>query len=52
VSASYLKTIGGIVPGSLQLTFEQDALQTPQDTTDITTVVKGVIAAEEGAIAQ
>ena len=52
MSASYLKTIGGIVPGSLQLTFEQDALQTPKDTTDITTVVKGVIAAEEGAIAQ
>lgn len=50
--ANRIKTIGGKVPGSLQLTFEQAALQTPEDTTDIETVTRGVIAAEEGAIAQ
>jgi len=50
--ANRIKTIGGKVPGSLQLTFEQAALQTPDDTTDIETVTRGVIAAEEGAIAQ
>lgn len=50
--ANRIKTIGGIVPGSLQLTFEQKALQTPADTTDIETVICGVIEAEEAAINQ
>lgn len=50
--ASRIKTIGGQVPGSLQLTMEQEKMQTPADTTDIETVIRGVIAAEEGAIAQ
>jgi bacterioferritin len=50
--ANRIKTIGGSVPGSKQLTLEQDFLQPPADTTDIETVVRGVIAAEEAAIAQ
>jgi bacterioferritin len=50
--ASRIKTIGGQVPGSLELTMEQEKMRTPADTTDIETVIRGVIAAEEGAIAQ
>ncbi len=50
--ANRIKTIGGHVPGSLQLTMDQEKMQTPTDTTDIETVIRGVIAAEEGAIAQ
>jgi bacterioferritin len=50
--ANRIKTIGGSVPGSMQLTLEQKSMQTPSDTTDIETVIKGVIDAEESAIAQ
>ncbi len=50
--ANRIKTIGGIVPGSLKLTLEQEALQPPDDTTDIESVIRGVIWAEEAAIAQ
>jgi len=50
--ANRIKTIGGLVPGSQALTWNQSMLQPPADTTDIETVVKGVIAAEEAAIAQ
>jgi bacterioferritin len=50
--ANRIKTIGGTVPGSLQLAMDQQFLQTPSDTTDIRTVIEGVIEAEEGAIAQ
>lgn len=50
--AARIKTIGGIVPGSLDLPRGQRALQPRKDTTDIVAVIKGVIAAEEAAIAQ
>ncbi|HOC43662.1 MAG TPA: ferritin-like domain-containing protein [Thermoanaerobaculales bacterium] len=50
--ARRIKTVGGIVPGSMQLTLEQKSLQPPADTTDIGHVIRGVIAAEEAAIAQ
>jgi bacterioferritin len=50
--ANRIKTIGGRVPGSIDLTLNQEKMQTPEDTTDIETVIRGVIAAEEGAIAQ
>jgi len=50
--ANRIKTIGGVVPSSLQLTMEQTAMQSPEDSTDIETVIRGVIAAEESAIAQ
>jgi len=50
--AARIKTIGGVVPGSLALPRSQKFLQPPKETTDIVAVIKGVIAAEEGAIAQ
>lgn len=50
--ARRIKTIGGAVPSSLELVFDQSFLATPADTTDIKTVIKGVIKAEEAAIAQ
>lgn len=50
--ATRIKTIGGVVPGSLDLPRTQKFLQPTKDTTDIVAVIKGVIAAEEGAIAQ
>lgn len=50
--ANRIKTIGGVVPSSLELTMEQRFMQSPEDSTDIETVIKGVIEAEESAIAQ
>jgi bacterioferritin len=50
--ASRVKVIGGVVPGSLSLVREQKYLQPPSDTTDVVAVIKGVIEAEEAAIAQ
>jgi len=50
--ANRIKTIGGVVPGSLDLPRSQKFLQPPKDSTDIVAVIKGVIRAEEGAIAQ
>ena len=50
--ASRIKTIGGTVPGSLQFKPDQTSLQPPSDTTDVATVIKGVIEAEQGAITQ
>ncbi|HVF71588.1 MAG TPA: ferritin-like domain-containing protein [Chthoniobacterales bacterium] len=47
-----IKVLGGRVPGSLELARDQSFLQPPQDSTDLITVIKGVIAAEESAIAQ
>lgn len=50
--AKRVKTIGGLVPGSLELPRNQKYLQPHKDTTDIVAAIKGVIEAEEGAIAQ
>jgi bacterioferritin len=50
--AQRIKTIGGRVPGSLDNRCDQTYLQPPKDTTDVIKVIKGVIKAEEGAIAQ
>lgn len=50
--AKRIKTIGGQVPGSLALSRDQKYLQPGADTTDVVSVIKGVITAEEGAIAQ
>jgi bacterioferritin len=50
--AHRVKTIGGTVPGSLNLLRDQNYLQPPEDTTDVVSVIKGVIKAEESAIAQ
>jgi bacterioferritin len=49
--AARIKTIGGVVPGSLALAKNQQSLQPPKDTTDVVTVIRGVIEAEEAAIA-
>ena len=49
--ASRIKTIGGLVPGSLALARGQKSLQPVEDTTDVVAVIKGVIDAEEAAIA-
>lgn len=45
-----IKQLGGAVPGSLALKMEQKTLQPPADTTDVVTVIKGVLQAEEEAI--
>lgn len=50
--AMRIKTLGGRVPGSLDNKIDQTYLQPPKDTTDVIFVIKGVIKAEEGAIAQ
>ena len=50
--ANRIKTIGGLVPGSLALPRNQESLQPLDDTTDVVGVIKGVIDAENGAIAQ
>jgi bacterioferritin len=46
-----LKQLGSTVPGSQQLAMTQNYLQPPADTTDLISVIKGVIQAEEEAIA-
>ena len=50
--ARRIKTLGGSVPGSMSFKATQESLQPPADTTDVISVIKGVIAAENGAIAQ
>ena len=48
--ARRIKELYGVVPGSLAFTAEQDFLQPPASQTDVLHVVRGVIAAETGAI--
>jgi bacterioferritin len=48
--ASRIKDLYGVVPGSEQFDAEQSFLQPPDDQVDIVHVIKGVIAAEAGAI--
>lgn len=50
--ARRIKTLGGEVPGSLAFSAAQTSLQPPQNSTDVTSIIKGVIAAEDSAIAQ
>lgn len=50
--AKRIKTIDGAVPGSMSLKMEQKSLQPPSSSIDMVSVIEGVIAAEEGAIAQ
>ena len=50
--ANRIKTIDGKIPGSKQFVAVQETLQPPADSTDVVTVIKGVIDAEEAAIAQ
>jgi bacterioferritin len=44
-----IKTLGGTVPGSLSLNYGQKELQPPKDLTDLVSVIKGVIKAEDTA---
>src|SRR5262245_16151417 len=46
-----IKQLGGKVPGSLELKMTQKSLQPPEDTTDVVAVIRGVLDAEEEAIA-
>ena len=48
--ANRIKQLGGTIPGSLQLTFDQASLQPPAKPTDMLSVVKGVVEAENSAI--
>lgn len=48
--AKRIKVLGGTVPGSQSLKMTQDAMQPNGDTLDVVAVIKGVIAAEEGAV--
>lgn len=47
-----IKQLGGSIPGSLALKMTQQSLQPPSDTTDVLEVIRGVLKAEEEAIAQ
>ena len=48
--ATRIKELYGVVPGSEEFAAEQSFLQPPAEQTDLTHVVRGVIAAESGAI--
>src|SRR3954453_19470720 len=48
--ATRIKELYGVVPGSLEFTAEQTYLQPPEHATDVVPVIRGVIAAENGAI--
>jgi len=50
--AKRIKELGGSVPGSMELKAEQKYLQTLKHTTDVVSVIEGVIQAEEGAVKQ
>ncbi len=50
--AKRIKELGGTVPGSFDFKAEQKKLQTLEDTTDVVSVIEGVIEAENGAIKQ
>jgi len=50
--AKRIKEIGGIVPGSMNFKPSQNKLQPKDDTTDVVSVIEGVIEAENGACAQ
>ncbi len=50
--AKRIKELDGKVPGSKEFKAEQTYLQPKEDTTDVTSVIEGVIEAENGAIEQ
>ncbi len=49
--ARRIKELYGVVPGSLAFRPEQSSLQPPERQTDVVHVIRGVIEAEDGAIA-
>jgi bacterioferritin len=46
-----IKQLGGTIPGSMALEMTQKSLQPPADSTDVVDVIRGVLEAEEAAIA-
>lgn len=50
--AKRIRTLGGSVPGSMQFKPCQKSLQPPQQSTDVVSVIRGVIEAEDSAIVQ
>ena len=50
--AKRIKVLDGRVPGSQALKMTQKAMQPPKNPLDVKAVIKGVIAAEQGAIDQ
>lgn len=48
--AKRIKVLGGRVPGSMDLKMTQQAMQPPADPLNMVQIIKGVIAAERGAI--
>lgn len=50
--AKRIRVLGGRVPGSLEFKPSQKSMQPPKDSTDVVSVIKGVIDAEDGAIHQ
>ena len=48
--ARRIKTLSGVVPGSAGFKAGQRFLQPPKQTTDVVSIIKGVIAAERSAI--
>lgn len=50
--AGRIRVLGGQMPGSKQFKATQSFLQPPKKSTDVVSVIKGVIKAEDGAIAQ
>jgi bacterioferritin len=48
--AQRIKELWGVVPGSLEFSAEQSYLQPPEHQTDVVSVIRGVIEAENGAI--
>jgi len=48
--ANRIKQLGGAIPGSLDLSFDQKSLQPPEERTDVGSVIQGVIDAEDAAI--
>lgn len=50
--AKRIKEIDGIVPGSMEFKAAQKYMQPPKESTNVVSVIEGVLKAEEGAIAQ
>ena len=48
--ARRIKNLSGVTPGSFDFKPSQASLQPPSSTTDVVSVIKGVIEAEKGAI--
>ena len=50
--AKRVRVLGGVIDGSMAFKAEQNFLQPPKDATDVAAVIRGVITAEDSAIAQ